>query len=76
MVSTQLERLTKLVADKVIDTDDFYIVEFDKHRICLQGDLSARKLHKYKELANITFDEECGWFKGYKDGIRIVLTLN
>ncbi len=76
MVSEQLARLTKLVADKVIDANDFYVVDLDENRISLQGHLTGSKLRKYQELANIEFDAECGWFKGFKEGIRIVLTID
>jgi hypothetical protein len=76
MVSTHLERLNQLVSEGVIDVNDFYSVDLDKGRISFQGDLTQSRLRKYKELANIEFDEECGWFKGSKNGIRIVLTID
>ena len=76
MVSKHLARLSQLVLDKVIDVDDFYVVDLDNGRISFQGHLTQSKLRKYQELANIEFDAECGWFKGYNDGIRIVLTID
>jgi hypothetical protein len=72
----QLKKLNQLVLDNLIDIEDFYVVDLDSSRISFQGDLSRRKLVKYQELANIEFDAECGWFKGSKDGIRIVLTID
>jgi hypothetical protein len=76
MVSNQLENLNKLVSEGVIDVNDFYSIDLDKGRISMQGDLTQSKMRKYKELANIVFDEECGWFKGSNNGIRIVLTID
>lgn len=74
-IQEQFERLKELVKKDVIRLDDFYVVDLDNGRISLQGYVSAYKLRKYGELVEITFDEECGWFKGAKNGIRITLTI-
>jgi hypothetical protein len=72
----QLKKLNQLVEDGLIDIEDFYVVDLDSNRISFQGDLTRRKLSKYQDLANIEYDTECGWFKGSKEGIRIVLTID
>jgi hypothetical protein len=76
MVSKQLEKLNQLVSEGVINVNDFYVIDLDHGRISFQGSLTQSKMRKYKELANIVFDEECGWFKGSNNGIRIVLTID
>ena len=72
----QLKKLNQLVLDNLIDIEDFYVIDLDSSRISFQGELSQSKLRKYQDLVNIEFDTECRWFKGSKDGIRMVLTID
>ena len=76
MLQKHLEKLNKLVADNLIDINDFYCISFDRERVALQGEFNADLFRKYDELVGLEFDNETKWFKGSKNGIRMVLTIN
>jgi hypothetical protein len=76
MVINQYEKLQQMVAEKLLDLNDFYVVDLDTHRISLQGHFSYSAFKKYLDRGfDLDFDKECGWFKGRIDGVRMVLTL-
>ena len=71
-----LEKLNQLVADNLIDINDFYCISFDRDRVALQGEFSLDIFKKYETFIDLEFDKETKWFKGSKEGVKMVLTLD
>lgn len=76
MIQANFEKLQKAVAEELVNVNDFYVIDFDRERIRLQGDFTKLKLNHYSKLVDIEYDKECGWFIGKNDEYRIVLTLD
>jgi hypothetical protein len=63
---------------RVIDSNDFYVIEFKANRILYQGHATRDVLKKYGDvLFELSYDKDVGWFDSKRDisGITIKICL-
>ena len=71
-----LDKLTFLIVNDVIDPNDFYNITIVLDKIKLQGDVKVEAIYKYKEQGfNFSLDESCSYMEATKDDVRIVFTF-
>ena len=71
-----LDKLTVLIVNDVIDPNDFYNITIVLDKIKLQGDAKVEAIYKYKEQGfNFSLDESCSYMEAIKDDVRIVFTF-
>ena len=71
-----LDKLTVLIVNDVIDPNDFYNITIVLDKIKLQGDAKVEAIYKYKEQGfNFSLDESCSYMEATKDDVRIVFTF-